>query len=422
MRISTSTLFNANVAQLNTLESNMLQTQQQVATGRAFLTPADNPVAAAQALQMTQTDATNTQYLSNIGMAHDSQTLTSGVLQNFNTLLQSVNTSVVSAGDPSMSDAGRQSLATTLQGNLNQLIALANSQDSAGNYLFSGFKGGTQPFVNVSTPTGPQVQYQGDDGQRMIQVSANSQMAASNSGSDIFMRIKNGNGAFVTSAPLANSGTGIISQGSLTNPQPTAAQQGNNYLITFNNPPTTYSITGTDSTGAALPAGPGVNALPVPSSGLAYTSGQNISFNGIQFTISGAPAANDQFTIAPSTNQSVFQTISNFIATLNTPTAGNPAAAAQLATGIQNTLGGVNSAMTSVSTANAAVGSNLDGLAALTTAETNQGIEYKAALSNLQDVNVTQAITNLTQEQTMLTAAQKSFVSVENLSVFNYIQ
>jgi flagellar hook-associated protein 3 FlgL len=414
MRISTSTLFNANVAQLNTLESNMLQTQQQVATGRSILTPADNPVAAAQALQMTQTDATNTQYLSNIGMAQDSQTLTSGVLQNFNTLLQSIQTSIVGAGDPAMSDANRQSLAATLQGNLNQLTAMANSQDSAGNYMFSGFKGSTQPFVN--TPAG--VQYMGDNGQRMIQVSANSQAAASNSGAAIFMNIKNGNGTFVTQTAPANTGTGVISLGSLAVPPPTAAQLGNTYTISFTSP-TTYTVTGTDSTGAALPTVAQPGALPTAQP---YTSGQAISFNGIQFNISGAPASGDTFTVAPSTNQSVFQTISNFIATLNTPVAGNPAATAQLTAGIQSALNGINNAMASVSTANASVGSNLDGLTALTTAETNQGIQYKAALSNLQDVNMTQAITNLTQEQTILTAAQKSFVSVENLSVFNYIQ
>jgi flagellar hook-associated protein 3 FlgL len=389
----------------------MLQTQQEVASGRAILTPADNPVAAAQALQVTQTDATNTQYLSNIGTAHDSQTLTSGVLQNINTLLQSVNTSVISAGGPGMSDGNRQSLATTLQSNLNQLTAMANSQDATGNYMFSGFKGSTQPFVN--TPTG--VQYMGDDGQRMIQVSANSQAAASNSGAAIFMGIKNGNGTFVTQAdPTANggtgnTGTGVISQGNVTNQ---ALVNGDSYTVQFTSP-NTFNVYDTTTD-------PGM-ATPLPSSGN-YVSGQSISVGGEQFSISGAPATNDQFTVKPSTNQSVFQTISNFINTLNTPVSGNPAAAAQLTASINSTLSGLTNAMNSVSTANAAVGSNLDGLAALTTAETNQGVQYKATLSNLQDVNMTQAISDLTQQQTILKAAQQSFVSVENLSMFNYMR
>jgi flagellar hook-associated protein 3 FlgL len=401
MRISTSTLFNANVAQLNTLESNMLQTQQQVSTGKSILTPADNPGGAAQALQVTQTDATNTQYLSNISMAQGTQTLASGVLQNFNTLLQSVQTSVLSAGNTGMSDANRQSVATTLQSDLSQLTAMANSQDASGNYMFSGFKGSTQPFVNTSTG----VQYMGDDGQRSIQVSPNSQSASSSSGADIFMRIKNGNGTFVTQATATNTGTGVASQGSVINQ---ALVNGDSYQVNFTSA-TTYDLT--DTTTAAT-----------VSTGNAYVSGQAISVGGMQINISGAPASGDTFTIAPSTNVSVFQTISNFITTLNTPTTGNPAATAQLTAGIQSTISGLNNAMSSIGTANAALGSSLDGLAALTSSDNNLHVQYQQTLAGLQSVNMTQAISNLTQEQTILTAAQKSFVSVENLSLFNYIQ
>ncbi len=401
MRISTSTLFNVNVAQLNTLESNMLHTQQQVASGQSILTPADNPAGAAQALQVTQTDATNTQYLSNISMAQSSQTLASGVLQNFNTQLQSIQTSVLSAGNTGMSDGNRQSLAATMQTSLNQLIAMANSQDATGNYMFSGFKGSTQPFANTSTG----VQYMGDDGQRSIQISPNSQSASSNSGADIFMRIKNGNGTFVTQATATNTGTGVVSQGSVINQ---ALVNGDSYQINFTSA-TTYNVTDT-TTATAI------------STGNAYVSGQAISFGGMQLNISGAPASGDTFTVAPSTNESVFQTISNFITTLNTPITGNPAAAAQLTAGIQSTISGLNNAMNSVSTANAALGSSLDGLAAMTTSDNNLHVQYQQTLANLQSVNMTQAITDLTQQQTILKAAQQSFVSVENLSLFNYMR
>jgi len=401
MRISTSTLFNVNVAQLNTLESNMLHTQQQVASGQSILTPADNPAGAAQALQVTQTDATNTQYLSNISTAQSTQTLASGVLQNFNTQLQSIQTSVLSAGNTSMSDGNRQSLAATMQTSLNQLIAMANSQDATGNYMFSGFKGSTKPFANTSTG----VQYMGDDGQRSIQISPNSQSASSNSGADIFMRIKNGNGTFVTQATTTNTGTGIVSQGSVINQ---ALVNGDSYQINFTSA-TTYNVTDTTTATAV-------------SAGNAYVSGQAISFGGMQLNISGSPASGDTFTVAPSTNESVFQTISNFITTLNTPITGNPAAAAQLTAGIQSTMSGLTNAMNSVSTANAALGSSLNGLAAMTTSDNNLHVQYQQTLANLQSVNMTQAITDLTQQQTILKAAQQSFVSVENLSLFNYMR
>jgi len=402
MRISTSSLFDVNVNQLGTLQSNMLTTQQQISTGRRILTPADDPVAAARALQVTQTDATNTQYLSNIGTAKDSASLAEGTLQSVTTLMQNMQTTAVQAGNPALADSDRAALATSLQTNLNQLFALANSKDAVGNYLFSGFKGTTQPFAQTAAG----VQYNGDNGQRMTQVSTNEQLATSDSGSNIFMNIKNGNGTFVTQAAATNGGSGIASSGNVTDP---TQLTGNNYQITFTSS-NAYDVTNT-TTGASV------------STGNAFVSGQAISFDGMQFDIQGAPASGDTFTVNPSSNQSVFATISNFITTLNTPSIkGNPASAAQLTAGVNSALSGMDNALNSVLSTRASLGSRLNELDALSNTATGLGVQYKQTLSTLQDVDYNKAITDLTQQQTILKAAQQSFVQVENLSMFNYLR
>lgn len=421
MRISTSTLFDVNVTSLNTQQSKLLNLNQQIASGRRILTPADDPAGAARALQVTQADATNAQYINNIGTTHDSVALSEGVLGGVTTLIQNMQTTAVSAGNPVMSNADRKTLASTLQDNLNQLTTMANTTDAVGNYLFSGFKGSTQPFVN--SPAG--VQYMGDDGQRLIQVSANRQLAASDSGADTFMRIKNGNGTFVTGPAAANTGSGVISGGSLAVPPPTAAQLGNTYTISFAAPVVaggqpTYTVTGTDLTGAALPTAGQPGALPTA---VAYTSGQAINFNGIQFNISGTPTApGDTFTIAPSSNESVFTTITNLINTLNSPiTQGDAAGQARLTNSINHGLDGMNNALNGVLTTRAALGSRLNELDSLKSTGTDLSNQYKQTLSNLQDVDYNKAITDLTQQQTMLTAAQKSFLQIQNLSMFTYM-
>jgi len=406
MRISTSTLFDVNVTSLNTQQSKLLHTQQQLSTGRRILTPADDPTAAARAIQVAQADGTNTQYLSNIGTTNDAVSLSEGTLQGVTTLLQNIQTTAVQAGNPVLANSDRAALASTLQDNLNQLIAMANSKDAVGNYLFSGFKGGTQPFVNTATG----VQYQGDDGQRLVQVGANRQLAASDSGADIFMRIKNGNGTFTTTAAATNTGSGIASQGNVINP---ALLTGNNYQVTFTSA-NTYSVFNTtlDPTMVGAPLSSG-----------SYVSGQAISFDGMQFSIQGAPASGDKFTVAPSANESVFTTISNLITTLNTPTIpGNSASTAQLTAGVNLALNGMDNALNSVLTTRASLGSRLNELDSLKTSGSDLGVQFKQTLSQLQDVDYNKAITDLTQQQTMLTAAQKSFLQVQNLSMFNYMQ
>ena len=537
MRISTNTIFTTNVTQLNTIQDNMTQTQQQISTGRRMLTPADDPVAAALALQVTQAAGTNTQYIANIGTAQNATALSEGALQSVKDLLTSVQTTTVQAGSSTLSNSDRATLANTLKDSLTQLVSLANSTDAVGNYLFSGFKGATQPFVQTSTG----VQYNGNDGQRLVQVSSSQQLGTTDSGANIFMRIKNGNGVFATgtsqtipvagtnvmagaalgapitfgtpatyntftvdgtavtvsqstppstlsaaiqaglsaaglasysvsaaaggglqivhtgsTTPVAitlangpaiangivnsagtagvaatatpNTGTGIISQGTVANPPPTAAQLGNSYQINFivAGGVTTYSVKGTDSTGAALPTGaqplgaPPLLTLPTAQP---YTSGQSIILNGVQFDIQGAPASGDSFTVKPSANESVFTTIQNLINTLNAPVApSNPATSTQLSAGVNTALNNLGNALNSVLTAEAAQGTRLNQLTSLNTTEGVQGNNLKQTLSTLQDLDYNKAVSDLTQQQTILKAAQQSFVSVEGLSMFNYMR
>ncbi len=413
MRISTSTIYDSNINSMNQQQSTLLHTQLQVSSGLRVMTPADDPAAAAQIIEVSQSNAANTQYTANRNAATTSLSMSEGILQSVTTLIQNVQTTAVSAGNGTLNNSDRQTLATNLQGQLNQLIGLANSQDGTGNYLFSGLQGNTQPFVTTASG----VQYQGDNGQHLIQVSGSQQMAVNATGADLFMNVKNGNGSFVTAASSTNSGSGIISQGNLDTPPPTAAQQGNSYPLTFNvtGGATTYTVTGTDPSGAALPAA----SLP---SNQPYTSGQSISFNGLQFNIQGTPASGDTFTVAPSSNVSLFQTIQNLITTLNTPiVAGNPASSAAFTQQLNLAAGNLNQGLNQVLTVRAAIGSNLNTITALQSNGDALGLQYQTTLSQLRDLDYSKALSQLSQQQLGLQAAMQSFKTVSSLSLFNYM-
>lgn len=412
MRVSTSTVFDANVASMTQNQSKLLHTQQQVSAGRRILSPADDPVGATRALELAQSDGAITQYAKNIDAVENSLVLSESTLGTVSTLLQDLQVLAVNAGNTkTLNNSDRKTLAETLQGRLDQLVSLANSTDGIGNYLFSGFQGKVEPFVKVAAgPTSP-VQYNGDDGQRLNQVNANRQLASSDSGADVFMRIKNGNGTFVTKAVPTNVGSGIASLGSVVNPA--ALLPGSNYQVTFTVAAgvTTYTVTGTDDQGAAVPGLPA--AQP-------YISGQAISFRGMQFDIQGAPANGDQFTVAPSSNESMFKTISDLINTLNMPVT-DAASDARLRAGVSNALEGFSRSLDKTLTVRASIGSRLQEMDSLRVTGDDLSLQYKQALSLLQDVDYTKALTDLSQQKAMLEAAQKSFLAIENLSVFNYM-
>lgn len=485
MRISTSSFYSDSVSTMNQLQVNLAQTQQQVASGRRILSPADDPAAAARAVELNQSDSANTQYGSNRTAATNTLSLSESMLQSVTSLLQDAKTTAVYAGNGTLNQTDRQTLAADLQGRLQELLGLANSTDGVGNYLFSGAQGSVQAFANAAGG----VQYQGDDVQRKVQAAPTRQISTTDSGADIFMRIRNGNGTFVSAAATApmtlstaatiaadilpatgsvvtvastnalvpgmtitgagfpagttvlavtnattftttqagtvgvgatvqfggaNFGSGIISPGSVTNP---ALFNGNNYQVTFGvvGGVTSYSVT--DVTNPAAPAAvAGQTNIP-------YVSGQAISFNGIQFDIQGVPGNADVFNVTPSVNQSMFATLTNLIATLNAPMVpGNPTVAATYRQGLTDALNNLDHGLNNVLGVRATIGARMNELDALNATGESLGLQYKQTLSKIQDTDYTKAISDLTQQNMILQAAQKSFAQVSGMSLFNYIK
>lgn len=404
MRISSNTIYDSNVALMGQQQTRLMQTQQPIASGKRLLTAGLDPVAATQALDVTQADAIIAQQTANRGAARDPISIAESTLQSVTTLIQDAKSAAIYAGNGSLNASDRSKLATDLNGRLQELIGLANNKDAAGNYLFSGFQSGTAPFVETAAGVG----YFGDNGQRLMQVSAGRQIATSDNGADVFMRIKNGNGTFVTQAtavPVANTGTGVIDAGSVLNP---AALTANSYSINFttlpgNNTGMTYTVTNVTT---GLPV---ISAQP-------YVSGQAIAFDGMQVAVQGAPNSGDSFTVAPSSNVSLFKTMSDLVAALNAPVAG-----ASLTNSLNVGINNLDNALSNVLNTRATLGLRLNEIDALQATGDNMSLQFKQSLSVLQDTNVTQAISDLTLQQTTLQAAQKSFAQVSNLSLFTYL-
>jgi flagellar hook-associated protein 3 FlgL len=412
MRISTSQIYSANVSALNNLQVQIANTSQQLATGQRIQSPADDPVGAARASEITQSLSTNSQYATNRTAAINTLSLSEGILDAATSILQDIHTTAVSATDSLMTDSNRKSMALNIQSRLNDLLGLANSTDGAGSYLYSGAQGSVKPFVNTAAG----VIFQGDDVQRNVQVASSRQLASTDSGADIFMRVRNGNGIFQTVPAAANAGTGLVSQGVVTD---SSLYTGQSYRATFTvtaavPPVTTYTVN--DITAGA----PGVAVAGMTN--VPYVSGQAISFNGIQFDVSGVPANGDTFDVNPSSNQSVFDTLNNLINTLNTPLTGATAdVVAANKQALSDATSALNQDLSNVLGVRATIGSRLNELDILQTTGDQLGLQFKTTLSKLQDTDYNQAVTDLTQQKLILQAAQQSFALVSKLSLFNYL-
>lgn len=407
MRISTLSIYNNATSQLNTLQSALARTQNQLSTNRRILTPADDPVASARALEVSQSKEMNSQFATNRASARSSLSMVEGALQNAGDLLQDIQQLTVNAGNGAMQPQDREALATELEGRLEDLLGVSNMTDGAGGFLFSGYMATTQPFTR--TPTG--AAYQGDQGQRQLQVGASRKIPLSASGAAVFENNPTGNGVFQTQADSNNKGAAIISSGAVVDrPQ---ASQGRSYELTFSvtgSPAvTTYTVVDT-ATGTAVPG----------HDNQAYEPGKTISFGGLSFDIKGEPADADVFTVEPSKKQSVFSTVTDLIAALRAPADGSTGKAA-LTNNLNTALDNLKSAHDNVLTVQASVGAHMKELDYLDSAGDDLDVQYAATLGDLQDLDVVKAISDFSMQQTTLQAAQMSFKTMSGLSLFNYL-
>lgn len=401
LRISTYMMFQNGERAINTSQSQLLATELQMSTGKQINSPSDNPVGAANVASLDGTVSQLTQFKSNQNEASLQLNLADSTMTNFANLVQDVQQRLVQAGDGSYSDSQRAALAQGLQGDLNQMIGLANTSDGQGGYLFAGSQQSAAPF----SQTGNTVTYRGDSTLQSIQVSQNRQLQIKFSGDDLFQKIRPGNGSFVTASNAGNTGTGVIDTGSVTNP---GALTGHSYTISFavSGSTTTYQVQDTTANTSVVSGN--------------YTAPTTLSFDGQQVTISGAPANGDTFTVAPAQYQSIFTTVANAIAALQQP-AQAPAANAQLQTALGSALSSSSQALDHLTLKQAQIGDQLQQLNSYSTLNDDRTLQANSALSSIQDVDYAKAASELAQQQTIFQAALQSYSSVSKLSLFNYL-
>lgn len=406
MRVATTTLFNISRTGLQRLSSDQARLQEQMTTGRRILSPSDDPVASARVLSVSQTSSINQQYTTNSESADSALSITEANLAQIVDAIQNIQTLAVNAGNATQTAEEKKMLNTELQGRYQELLGLANSTDGNGVYLFSGFQGGIKPFTESAYG---QVSYNGDEGVRKIQISSGRQIPISENGNEVFRNIKNGNGTFVTAAGLANTGSGVVSSGEVTSKTAwDSAPSPRNFEVRFTGS-STYDIY--------------LNNASIVT-GASYTAGSTISLAsyGVQFSVSGAPAGGDSFTLNPSTNEDIFSTIGAFSSALTsytTDSTGNGQA------DFQNSLNGVmqnlDNALSQVLKVQASIGARMKETESVQDTNEDLQLQYEKTLSGLQDLDYAKAASDFAENQMLLKATRSSFAAIKDLSLFKYI-
>ena len=433
MRVSTSMLYELGMRGVQRPQAEQLQLQQQISSGRRVVKPSDDPIAAAAVIGLQQSQAVNAQFGVNAENATSALNLEVEALGSATRVLQDIKELVVKAGNPGLQNSDRQSIATQVRGLYDELLGIANSTDGDGKYMFAGYQAAAQPFAETAPGV---VTYTGDEGQRYIQVGPQRRMPVGDSGSEVFQRMKEGNGTFVTQPAATNTGGAIPGPGVLRNAAAwNTPANSQDYSVRFHvssaTPPvTTYDIVDNAAnvsmlTGAAPAAGPFARTYtPGVAIDLQRQAGDPIATAwdaGIQLDVTGAPATGDTLTAAAAQSKDMFASIHDFITTLNSGVNAGVASKALYQSELNVTGASLDRALDQILTTRASVGIRLAELDAVQTTTEDMHLHYAEDLSRLQDLDYAQALSDLAQRQFSLEAAQKSFVAVTSLKLFDFI-
>lgn len=185
MRMSTSMIYQQNLSGVTNNQSLWMQSGQQLSSGKRVLYPSDDPLAASQAVMISQSMSENSQYALARTFARQNISMEETVLRSAADGIKDMKTLIVNAGDGTLSDNDRDSLATQLQGLKDQLLSQANSTDGNGRFIFAGFANDKPPFVDQ----GGTVVYQGSNSAIEQKVDANRTMTVGHTGSSVFMSL-----------------------------------------------------------------------------------------------------------------------------------------------------------------------------------------------------------------------------------------
>lgn len=415
MRISSSQYFTMNVETMSNQQASLASMYAQISSGKRLQTASDDPLGAAQAVQLTNQSSTLAQYTTNQSAALTSLQQEDSTLSSITGVMQSIQTLVGRAGNASLSDTDRASLATQLQGYRDNLMTLSNTADSDGNYIFSGFKGTTKPFVD--NPSGVGASYAGDTGQRQVQISDGRSINVADNGASIFQSVSPNESTPVSSGAAGNTGSGTIGPVSVTD----RGNPGNasTYTITFGTTTTgtttTTTYTVTDQSGATVtPATP-------------YVAKGDITLGGGQkVAIDGTPAAGDSFTVAPASTANasdtdIFTTLDSLVSALKQPTTGSPAAQATQQNSLTTAGTKIDNTYNNMLTTQAAVGGREQEVTATQATTQTTTTQTASTLQDLTSINLVSAISQYELTQNALQGAQQAFAQIQKMSLFNYL-
>lgn len=410
MRISTLQMNQQGINSMLDISQRVATTQKQIASGKRIASPSDDPVGAARVIKINQELAIRSQYRSNIEAAEAQLAQEETVLAQVLDVMQRIRELALQASNGVQTTEDRRYVATEIEARFDELVSLVNTRGPMGEYLFSGFQAEVQPFV----VDGESVTFQGDEGQRRIQVDNGQFVTISDSGRKLFMDVESASPVFAVRAHPDNDllSDATITNGPVMDRDALAGFFPDDLVVEFR----------------PLSEGPGGqpnytvrrssdNRVVDGLQNVPYTPNADIQAQGMSFKVSGQPQPGDRFFVETSSKQDLLTTVRNIATGLVTMDPIEDPDGFEFLLG--DTLTGLDNAMDSILEVQAQIGARFNSIDSTRSLHADLDLKAHEVLAEIRDLDFAEAVSRLSFQSFLLEAAQQSFVRVSGLSLFN---
>jgi flagellar hook-associated protein 3 FlgL len=426
-RLGSANSYDAARSNLMTRQTNLVNAQEHLTSGKRVNTASDDPTAAAQAERaLTRMSRINTDQRA-LDAQRNAITQAESTLGDVNDALQNFRELVVNAGSGTLTSAERSIIAGQLQGLRDQVFALSNRKDTNGQPLFGALASALTPFVGPQG-TAPDYTFKGLPGQ-----TASSEVAIpfSVDGDSAFMHQPARDGVFNASVSTIPVGRTLTTDNVVVTNTTTVAATAAAAFAATGVPYPVYSISftavdstttpGTTTATYTITETPSVTPLGAPAPfapvNISYPSNTAVAITtipGLSFSFTGTPAVGDTITI--NERPSIFSVLDDAIKNIGGATNNNAAAQA-----VSQALANIDIGMSRVSAVRGQAGDLLNRADNISSNQGKRSIQLEDDRSRAEDLDMIKGISDFQNQQTGYQAALQSYAQVQKLSLFNYI-
>ncbi len=428
MKVSTKLFNQQQLKNFSSLNEEIQKTQNKISTGKNILLASDDPTGSVQLSGLQVILGRINQYNKNIESSNERLTLLDKNLQNINTIMVRAQELIIQASSDVLGPSDRESLALEIDEMKQEILSIANAQDSNGSFLFSGYKTSTLPFVKDNDGL---VNYNGDRGVSSLSISESNVMQTTLDGGSVFENvIDNNQMSFSLFELLEDVSASIRTAAAGVNGVKSIAQAE---LSIYNQNPGEWSfdLTGSDGTENIKVEIVGDNPTEIVDKINLYvvSTGVTASLKSDGKTILLSDSKNGPLEMK---NLSVFgvnraeKSPKSFIEVSTKDAIGNFLAKNQILYDDNQRpakqLDKIVNAQSHISNNRGIVGARVNSLQRQSELLIERQNAVEKDVSDLSDADLSNLVTNLQSMMTSMQASQQAFVKVSQLNLFDYIR